>query len=432
MYLERKIEDILPECAETILYIVVRATNVQELSIIDGDDSAEIAAYEIKNRLIRFGCEVIALNSGVWIAQLQNVSLLSDRILVSRIHSSLQNAILTNTISFRVDLRYIVFEISQSKNMNSKYISNRVVESLSKIEIRLPRIQKIAEENDLPILSMTEAHEELEKSFIDPLNHFLLYYQPIFTCKPSNQQAQASVSRIDMSKSLVGFEALIRWNHQSFGTLSPFHFLGHCERLGMMKELTKVSMKILFNNLGQISDEIRNTENVKFSFNVTHESLNQNFLTDLISVSENYRIPLNTIKVEITETDLIEGNSTQLQTMKKMKDEGIDVAIDDFGMAYANLNYLSRLPISSIKIDRAFVQNVGTHEQGRIEVLRSIYSLASKLGLDTVTEGVETFTEYDVVTSVGADKIQGYLFGPPEPWAEAMKRFIKSGSELPR
>ncbi len=228
-------------------------------------------------------------------------------------------------------------------------------------------------------------------------NEFVLYYQP----------------QTDMDfKKITGFEALIRWNLPKEGLIAPDEFIPIAEETGSIIQIGSWVMKEACSQ--NKSWEKAGIGNVRIAVNVSAKQFKQEGLVDLInnSLKETGLHP-DFLELEITESCILENASIAIDMMHEIKEMGIHLSIDDFGVGFSSLNMLKHLPIDKLKIDRSFVNDVTTNADDAT-IVKSIISLAHNLGLKVIAEGVETREQLEFLRSYDCDEIQGYLLGKPE------------------
>lgn len=214
---------------------------------------------------------------------------------------------------------------------------------------------------------------------------------------------------------IVGAECLVRWQHPRLGLLAPWIFLSIAAQLGLMSRLTK-------NVLRQSLDAARRLEAIDtglwVSVNVDAADIaDPEFADGLRSALARTGTPPSALSIEITEGAILAEPALARAVVTRLQDAGIQVAIDDFGTGYSSLAYLQNLPVSRLKIDRSFVTGLDDPDSAVAErsraVVQTIVELAHRLGMQTVAEGVETAEQHAVLTAMGCDLMQGYLFGKP-------------------
>jgi EAL domain-containing protein (putative c-di-GMP-specific phosphodiesterase class I) len=215
---------------------------------------------------------------------------------------------------------------------------------------------------------------------------------------------------------LVGFEALIRWNNPKYASESPLKFIQMAERNNMIIDIGRIVLHETF----QIAKELE-PYNIHISLNVSPvQILQAGFVNELISIFEQYELKKHTIAIEITETFLIGSFDLVITKLKLLQNYGFDIYLDDFGTGYSSLQYLKQLPINTIKIDRAFVIHIETDAHSRA-IVQMISSIAKNIGLNVVTEGIETEKQNQLVFKAGCHLIQGYIISPPVVKSEAIR-----------
>jgi diguanylate cyclase (GGDEF)-like protein len=234
---------------------------------------------------------------------------------------------------------------------------------------------------------------------------FEVFYQPI-------------VSLDDMS--LAGFESLIRWNHPTRGMLSPAEFIPVSESTELIVPLT---LLILSESCRQTAKWIgsHGGRELFVSVNLSGRHLDHPDLVEHIrDILEDTQLDPARLKLEITETAVMENAETAVEKLQRIKQLGVKISIDDFGTGYSSLSYLHQFPIDTLKIDRSFVNTIGaSSEHG--EIVRTIVCLAKALNLSVVAEGIETAGQLRELISLECDLGQGYLFSRPEPAAAIEK-----------
>jgi diguanylate cyclase (GGDEF)-like protein len=229
--------------------------------------------------------------------------------------------------------------------------------------------------------------------------------------------------RIDArSGAWAGMEALVRWQHADRGRIPPSRFVPLAERHGLIDALGTAVLHATCRAI--VAWRALGLEPGRVAVNVSSEQLRSGSLVDGIARAlQETGAQWSDLEVEITESLLITDSDASARQLQALRDRGVAVAIDDFGTGYSSLAYLARLPLDTIKIDRAFV--VGLDEPGTASVVRSILALASTLGKRVVTEGVETDAQLRVLQTWGCDVFQGYLFHRPMPAAD-IRRLLAS------
>ena len=240
-------------------------------------------------------------------------------------------------------------------------------------------------------------------------NEFVLYYQP----------------QIDIrSGSIIGVEALIRWNHPEHGMIFPDQFIPFAESTGLIGPITDWVLRTAITQCK--TWQTAGTE-LRIAVNVTTRAFQDPLLEDklesLLSGGET-RLAPERIEIEVTENILMVDIEHGAKAIGRLRDLGVSVAIDDFGTGYSSLAYLKKLPIHSIKIDKSFVLNM-TEDDNDAVIVRSTIDLAHNLGFLVVAEGVETRDALDLLAVLGCDHAQGYHISRPLP-ADELILWIKN------
>ena len=244
---------------------------------------------------------------------------------------------------------------------------------------------------------------ELENSLRMALERreFIMHYQPIIS--------------LDNSE-LAGFEALIRWHHPQKGFVPPSEFIPIAEDTGLILDIGEWLLRESCLQLQLWREQfasIPQVKSLKMSINLASLQLQEsNFITKLDRILEETGLDGNSLRLEITEGVLIEPEGNVQNTLKQIKDKNIKLSIDDFGTGYSSLSYLRRFPIDNLKIDRSFIQQMN-HDFENFEIVRLIITLAKTLGMDTISEGVETPQQLEQLKYLGCQFAQGYLFSKP-------------------
>jgi diguanylate cyclase (GGDEF)-like protein len=216
---------------------------------------------------------------------------------------------------------------------------------------------------------------------------------------------------------LVGFEALARWHHPLHGTLPPKEFVPLAEESGLIMGIDAL---VLEQACGLMAGWIRRGfSDLHLSVNVSGRSFQDPNLADRVSeVLTRTGMPVGNLYLEITETVLVDDIDVTLQTVKGLDQLGLRLAVDDFGTGYSSLRYLRRFPIAILKIDRSFVDGLGTDREDET-IVKAILGLARALGIAVVAEGVETALQDSQLVALGCAWAQGFYYGKVLDAAEA-------------
>ena len=226
-------------------------------------------------------------------------------------------------------------------------------------------------------------------------------------------------------RAIAGFEALARWDHPKMGRLSPAEFISIAEEIGLIVDLGLFVLDRAAKQLAAWQRHAKSEEPVFVSVNISsRQLLRHDLIHDLRTVLARSSIARGTLKLELTESLVMENPEHAAQMLTRMRELGAGLALDDFGTGHSSLAYLQRFPFDTIKIDQSFVRT--TSRGTRPVILRSIVAMAHDLGMDVVAEGAETDSDAVELYQLGCEYAQGYAFGEP---MEADKAGKLIGSE---
>ena len=213
-------------------------------------------------------------------------------------------------------------------------------------------------------------------------------------------------------RSVAGFEALARWDHPKMGRMSPSEFISIAEEIGLIVDLGLFVLERTARQLGVWQRAVRGRAPLFASVNVSsRQLLRHDLIHDLRTVLARSGLARGTLKLELTESLVMENPELAAQMLQRMKELGAGLALDDFGTGHSSLSYLQRFPFDTIKIDQSFVRT--TSKGKRPVILRSIISLAHDLGMEVVAEGAETDSDAVELYQLGCEYAQGFAFGEP-------------------
>lgn len=230
---------------------------------------------------------------------------------------------------------------------------------------------------------------------------FIFYLQPQF----------------DMNHKLCGFEALARLKNQDGTFISPVDFIPVAEEIGLIDKIDIQIFKKAACFFGQHINKKSSDLILSVNISVKHLMKN-NFIEEIESVLELSGLPAENVVLEITESIMIESAEKAQQCINKIRSMGIKVAIDDFGTGYSSLGYLNKFPVNILKIDKSFIDHLGSSESSK-KYVEAIISIGHILNLEVISEGVETDEQLETLKSIKCNYIQGYIWGKPLPPDEA-------------
>jgi diguanylate cyclase (GGDEF)-like protein len=235
---------------------------------------------------------------------------------------------------------------------------------------------------------------------------FVVFYQPIVNLT---------------SRQVVGFEALVRWQHPELGLLPPGQFIGLAEDTGLILDIGDFVLREACAQTRKWQDEGFGRLRIAVNISARH-FLQKGFVEGVVDILGETGLEATCLELELTETSIMESTEAAVKLLTQIRRLGIKVAIDDFGTGYSSLSYLKTLPIDTVKLDRSFV-NGATRDPDDAALVMAIVPLAHNLKLRVIAEGVETEEQAVFLRLLRCDEAQGFLFGkplPPESFSSSM------------
>jgi diguanylate cyclase (GGDEF)-like protein len=227
---------------------------------------------------------------------------------------------------------------------------------------------------------------------------FVLHYQPIISLG-DNQ--------------IKGFEVLVRWRHPDKGLISPGEFISLAEETGLIIPLGFWVLKEACQQMYLWQVKFGGLVDWKVSVNISSKQLAlPNFVTQVKQILYETKLDPHNLKLEITESSLVEDADSTVLIIKELKSLGIEFSLDDFGTGYSSLSYLHQFPFDTLKIDRSFVNSIGDNVE-KLGIIRAIVSLAANLGMNTIAEGIETVNQLAQLKALKCQYGQGYFLSKP-------------------
>ena len=299
----------------------------------------------------------------------------------------------------------IAFSHNNSK-CQTKNAPCNLIESLQNAEIAMHQAKaqgkacNVIFERSLYLQNIEQSKSENDLRKAIEQEQFELHYQPIV--KLVNHQ-------------LVGFEALIRWNHPVKGLISPANFIPLAENTGLIVPMGWWALRSACQQMATWQQENPDSDSLFISVNISSKQLSKPYGDHIIAqILEETGLNPRCLKLEITESEIMEKIDVVLDTVKKLKSLGVQLSMDDFGTGYSSLSYLHRLPVDTLKIDRSFVQNIES-DRSKLELVKTIIKLAEVFDLDLIAEGIETEQQCAQLLELQCEYGQGYLFSQPVP-----------------
>jgi diguanylate cyclase (GGDEF)-like protein len=253
-----------------------------------------------------------------------------------------------------------------------------------------------SEELDLEATYKLTIEKDLKSAI--PNKEFMLHYQPIIDLQTGE---------------VIGMEALIRWNHQQFGLLSPDKFIPISEESGQIISIGKWVLHTACVQNKKWQEE--GHPPFKMAVNISTIQLQQkNFVETVEEILEEVGLDSEWLELEVTESILMEDTEQLKENLAKLKKLGVSIAIDDFGTGYTSLSYLRQFSFDRVKIDRSFINDISGDKNGKM-ITATIISLAQKLNMRVIAEGVEDQVQLSFLKKENCDAGQGYYFSRPLP-----------------
>jgi len=253
------------------------------------------------------------------------------------------------------------------------------------------------------IRAVTRLQLETDLRFAIERNEFELFYQPIIALDTAT---------------LMGFEALVRWNHPQRGLVPPNEFIPISESTGLIIPMTVQILNSACRQIVKWQNELGPSRPLSVAVNLSGKHFAHPSLVEQITtVIDETGISPSSLKLELTESAVMDNAEAAIAMLKQIKETGVQVSIDDFGTGYSSLSYLHRFPIDQLKVDRSFVSAMEENSENG-EIVRTVIALAKALRLKVVAEGIESIHQFHQLRILGCEYGQGYLFSKPLPVKE--------------
>jgi EAL domain-containing protein (putative c-di-GMP-specific phosphodiesterase class I) len=256
-----------------------------------------------------------------------------------------------------------------------------------------------AEMNDRGVRRL-RLHNELHKAL--ERNELSLHYQ-----------AQVDIA----SRRIIGFEALMRWQHPELGFISPVEFIPIAEESGVIVEMGAWALNQACHQARAWLDAGHGP--LRMAVNLSaRQFADDELMATVIEALGKSGLPPASLELEITESIAMQGLERTVMMLTALKKLGIALAMDDFGTGYSSLSYLKRFPLDALKVDQSFVRNITT-DPGDAAITRAVVAMAHSFGMIVIAEGVETTEHLEFLAGLGCEDAQGYLFSKPLPAVDA-------------
>jgi diguanylate cyclase (GGDEF)-like protein/PAS domain S-box-containing protein len=262
------------------------------------------------------------------------------------------------------------------------------------------------------VVSLLKSESELRRAVEN--QEFRIYYQPII---------MLTTGRV------VGFEALLRWQHGVRGLVAPAEIIPLAEETGLIIPIGNWVLKNACKDMVRWQKQFPNSP-LELNVNMSYKQILQGdvLVSQIHDALNETKIPPHTLALEITESGIMENQEGVIRMIQSLRKLNIQIAIDDFGVGYSSLNYLHRLPIDKLKVDKSFLVNPGSSNETE-SVLKAIIALAHNLNIPVVAEGIEVMEQLSLLKELQCEFGQGYYFAGPMP-AEAVAAFIQSNQSF--
>ncbi|MGA1870514.1 MAG: EAL domain-containing protein [bacterium] len=249
--------------------------------------------------------------------------------------------------------------------------------------------------------SRLKKDNDLRNAFLR--DEFLVYYHPI----------------VDITTwQITGLEALVRWQHSSFGILPPGEFIPLAEETGLIVKIDEWVIRAACKQIRQWEEE--GIKNLRLAINISSRWFRQEGHKQIIKIVEETEIDPRIIELELTENTLLVDVEKTIVMMQELQSKGLQLSIDDFGTGYSSMAYLRRLPINALKVDQSFIFNSSNSADDKA-IVTAIINMAHIMRLKVIAEGVETKQQLALLRTLNCEEIQGYLICKPLPAEEIVK-----------
>jgi len=318
---------------------------------------------------------------------------------------------------YQIDIRALTISASIGVAVYPKH--GTTTEALSQNADTAMHSVKLLSKNDYKVYDTNLSDVALQKMQLEEHlrlaqdnDEFTLFYQP----------------QIDISSlTVVGAEALLRWNSAQLGPVSPAEFIPLAEEIGLIVPIGNWVLKTACEQLAIWNQQSINLQRIAINISI-RQFAQDDFVSQVASTIESSGVNPANLELEITESLLAVDVTTAISKLDALKRLGVDISVDDFGTGYSSLSYLKKFPIDRLKIDQSFVRDID-HDVSDVAITKSIIGLARGLSLSVIAEGVETNEHLAKLTELGCDEAQGYLIAKPIP-AEQFVDWLQNYDEL--
>ena len=330
------------------------------------------------------------------------------------------------------EIRHVVDEISnnifQIAEENQIHIYVQPFFGVTEVDVEKPILETIEEANIARSVSernfetLTYYHDSFRrrssKEAIEEItealenNEFVVYYQPKFNLA---------------TKKFISSEALVRWNSKKHGLLPPNKFIPVVEAAGLIHEIDTFVFKRVCEDLNEAKRRGRRILPVSINFSL-YEFYSSEFLNSIMDLLDKYHINPSFIEIEITEATSRANAFTAISIIKKLKDKGIRVLMDDFGVGFSNIGNLRKIPFDAVKIDKSFIDDITSDLKSRA-IVKFLIELCLANDLEVIAEGVDDKDQVEILKKLKCNTIQGFYYSQPLPQKEYEKFLLSNPFE---
>ena len=333
---------------------------------------------------------IYGFNRGIFLILLKTKQKSDVPDLVSMISSNVFKIVSDNKLRVMVQPFFGVKELEEEENIVSAIEDAMIARSVSESNFETYTFFNSSFKKESTNQDINELEEALNNG------EFVVFYQPKYSIR---------------SHSFISAEALARWDSPKYGLLSPAAFIDKAETAGLISALDNYIFEKALIDLSEGLKRGRRVLPVSINFSL-YEFYSNKFLDNVVSLLEKYRVPPSLIEIEITETTSQANQFLSISVIKKLKDIGIRVLMDDFGVGYSGIGNLRNIPFDAIKIDKSFTDLIVTDDKSR-----SIVKLLADLGhlndIEVIVEGVDNKEQVDILKKIKVDTIQGFYYAKP-------------------
>ncbi len=410
-FFEEKLSYILKIAKSNKKLIAVVQLNIhkfRDINLAYGRETGDKILKRIKRRLKKLCSEAVIISR--FFADNFGLLILIDRLedidnIISKLKKAFEKPfkINGNDIIIRCCIGVAIYPID----------GENPEEILKKSEIAL---SKAKEDNDTDVSFYSKEIEEfilerevVKNSLLSAIRdeQIVVYYQPIFDLRKIN---------------IIGFEALVRWNHPELGIIQPDKFIPIAEETGIIIDLGFYILKRSMHDVMWISRRFSKDFYLSVNFSA-RQFLERNLISSIENCCREAGLKHSYFVLEITERTAMKNPETTKRILKELKDLGIKLAIDDFGKGYSSMEYLIEFDVDILKIDKTFVLNMLSNEKA-YHIVSTIINLAHTTGSEALAEGIETKAQFNALLDLSCDKGQGFFFAKPMPF-ENLVSFLK-------